>query len=241
MRITRFEHNGAVHRGTVSNGTIVTGSGRLDVDDVNLLPPCEPTKIVAVGRNYTEHIAEMNEGEVDLPDFPLLFHKPVSSIIGPNDPIVYPDSSNHLDHEGEVGLVMDGPCRDVTEAEAMEYVRGYTAVNDVSSRDWGDKEYQWFRSKGMDTFCPVGPFIQTEVPDDIAIEPRVNGEVRQSSSTDHLIFSIPELVAEISRFVTLEAGDLIATGTPSGVGEITPGDTVEITAEGAGTLTNEVV
>ena len=239
MRIARIAVDGRPLEGRLRDGTVETEEGSFDVDAVELLPPCAPTKVVAAGKNYVEHVQEMS-GD-DMPDFPFLFFKPPSSVIGPGDAIVYPEGAEVVHHEGELALVIGERCRDVGVDEAMNHVLGITCLNDVSWRDWSGREDQWVRHKGCDTFCPLGPVVQTEVPESVDVETRVNGEVRQSANTSEMGFSAPELLAEASRFMTLEPGDVIATGTPEGVGELHPGDVVEVAIDEVGTLRNEVV
>lgn len=240
MRLARVAVDGTVHRGEVIDSQVETDEGMFALSEIDLLAPCEPTKIIAAGKNYVDHVKEMNEGEANMPDFPFLFLKPPSSVVAPNDPITYPDISDHVDHEAELAAVIGTRCKDVSEDEALEYVEGYTCLNDVSARDWGDREHQWFRTKGMDDFCPIGPWLQTDLGENLYVEARVNGEIRQSSNTKHLYYSVEELIAEASQVMTLEPGDVIATGTPSGVGPIERGDTVEIEVETVGVLKNEV-
>jgi len=239
MRRARFEHESLIHEGTVERDEIVAESGgTFDVDKVNFLAPCNPTKVIGVGRNYAEHADELGN---EVPDFPLFFFKPSTAVIGASDPIVYPETTDELHYEAELGVVIGRPCRNVSEDEALDYVGGYTCVNDVTARDWQNRESQWARAKGGDGFCPLGPCIHDEGVENRSIETRLNGETVQSSSTDNMYFGVSELVAEASRFMTLREGDVIATGTPEGVGPMEPGDTVEVEVEGIGTLENEVV
>jgi len=239
MRRARFEKDGIIHEGTVSDDEIVSESGgEYDPDEVNFLAPCGPTKVIGVGRNYAEHADELGN---DVPEFPLFFLKPSTAVIGASDGIVYPDTTDELHYEAELGVVIGRACRDVSEDEALDYVGGYTCVNDVTARDWQGRESQWFRAKGGDGFCPIGPCIHDEHVDDRGIETRLNGETVQESTTALMHYGVAELVAEASRFVTLREGDVIATGTPEGVGSMEPGDTVEVEIEGIGTLENDVV
>lgn len=239
MRRARFEKDSIIHEGTLKDGEIVSESGgTYSPDEVNFLAPCGPTKVIGVGRNYAEHAEELDN---EVPDFPLFFLKPSTSVIGASDPIVYPETTDELHYEAELGVVIGRPCRDVTEDEALDYVGGYTCVNDVTARDWQERESQWARAKGGDGFCPIGPYIHDEHVENRSVETRLNGETVQDSSTEMMHFGVAELVAEASRFMTLREGDVIATGTPEGVGELTPGDTVEVEIEGIGTLENEVV
>ncbi len=239
MRRARFEKDSIIHEGTLKDGEIVSESGgTYSPDEVNFLAPCGPTKIIGVGRNYAEHAEELDN---EVPDFPLFFLKPSTSVIGASDPIVYPETTDELHYEAELGVVIGRPCRDVTEDEALDYVGGYTCVNDVTARDWQERESQWARAKGGDGFCPIGPYIHDEHVENRSVETRLNGETVQDSSTEMMHFGVAELVAEASRFMTLREGDVIATGTPEGVGPMEPGDTVEVEIEGIGTLENEVV
>jgi len=192
-----------------------------------------------VGRNYREHAAELKN---EVPTEPLLFLKPPTAIIESGQPIVRPRGSWRVDFEGELGVVIGRTCRRVARAEAMQYVAGYTIVNDVTVRDLQKKDGQWTRGKGFDTFCPCGPFLVDDVDaTKLRIVTRVDGVVKQDAPTSDMIFDIATIIEVASRVMTLEPGDLIATGTPSGVGPIVPGNTVEITIEGIGTLTNPVV
>jgi 2-keto-4-pentenoate hydratase/2-oxohepta-3-ene-1,7-dioic acid hydratase in catechol pathway len=207
--------------------------------EVSLLAPCRPTKILAVGLNYRTHAAEAG---YDVPPEPLVFSKPPSSVIGPLEPIVYPILSQQVDYEGELAVVMGRRARNVPTEKAPDFILGYTCGNDVTARDLQRRDDQWTRAKGFDTFCPLGPYIVTDLdPAHLAIRTRVNGAIRQSSSTADMVFSVAELIATISQVMTLEPGDVILTGTPSGVGPLQPGDVVEVEIEGIGTLRNPVV
>jgi 2-keto-4-pentenoate hydratase/2-oxohepta-3-ene-1,7-dioic acid hydratase in catechol pathway len=219
---------------------VVFTGNRVLLDDVRLLAPIIPrSKVIGIGRNYAAHAAEMG-GEA--PEDPVIFLKPNTSIIGPNVPIVLPADANPVHHEGELAAVIGRPCKDVSAAKAAENILGYTIANDVSARDQQRKDGQWMRAKGHDTFCPVGPWIDTDVnPFDLDLRTEVNGQVRQSSNTSLMIHDIGAIIEWISAVMTLLPGDLILTGTPEGVGPIEDGDTVSITIEGIGTLTNPVV
>ncbi len=239
MRRARFEKDGIIHEGTLEDDEIVSESGgRYEVDEVNFLAPCGPTKVIGVGRNYAEHADELGN---DVPDFPLFFLKPSTAVIGASDGIVCPDWTDELHYEAELGVVIGRTCRNVSQGEALDYVGGYTCVNDVTARDWQDRESQWFRAKGGDGFCPIGPCIHDEHVEDRSIQTRLNGETVQDSTTALMHYGVAELVAEASRFVTLREGDVIATGTPEGVGPMEPGYTVEVEIEGIGALENEVL
>ena len=206
---------------------------------VRLLAPVTPTKIVAVGLNYRDHAREVG---LDLPQTPMLFLKPASCVIGPGEDIRYPEQSSRVDFEAELAVVIARRCSRIAPDEAPAYILGLTCFNDVTARDLQVQDGQWTRAKSFDTFGPVGPWIATGLAGGgLRIEARLNGEVRQSSSTDNLIFPVPELVAFISHVMTLEAGDLIATGTPAGIAPMERGDTVEVEIEGIGVLKNRVV
>jgi len=210
-----------------------------ELANVKLLAPVVPSKIVCVGRNYAAHAAELGN---DVPKEPLIFLKPPSSIIGPGDAIVLPKYSNRVEHEGELGLVVGRRASHLSDRDnALSYLCGYTCVNDVTARDLQKADVQFTRAKGFDTFCPVGPHIEADlIPADVPVECRVNGAVRQAGRTSLMIFSVEFIVRWISRMMTLEPGDLIATGTPAGVGPLVAGDTTEVTVEGIGVLSNPV-
>ena len=207
---------------------------------VKLLAPVLPTKVLCVGRNYEDHAAEV---QVDVPDEPLIFMKPATSVIGQNDPVVYPRISSEVHHEAELAVVISRPARNVRAEDASQFVFGYTAANDVTARDLQRKDGQWTRGKGFDTFCPLGPAIETELDplERLAVICRVNGEVRQAGFTSDMVFGVAELVEYITAFTTLLPGDVILTGTPSGVGKVEPGDVMEVELDGIGTLANRVV
>jgi 2-keto-4-pentenoate hydratase/2-oxohepta-3-ene-1,7-dioic acid hydratase in catechol pathway len=207
--------------------------------EVELLAPCQPTKIVAIGLNYASHAAEHNN---QIPPEPLFFLKPPSAVIGPGADILFPDHlSQWVEHEAELALVIGRRTRRARREEAQAFVWGYTCANDVTARDLQRRDGQWTRSKGFDTFCPLGPWI---VPDldasDLRIRCRVNGELRQDGRSGDMIFAVDELIANVSAVMTLEPGDIILTGTPAGVGSLCPGDHVAVEIEGIGTLENPV-
>ena len=207
--------------------------------DVRLLAPILASKVVCIGKNYAAHVAEMG-GES--PQDPVIFLKPNTAIVGPNVPIVLPTGADPVHHEGELAAVIGRPCKDVSAARAAENILGYTIANDVSARDQQRHDGQWTRAKGHDTFCPVGPWIVTDLdPADLEIRTEVNGEVRQLSRTSLMIHDLGEIIEWISAVMTLLPGDLILTGTPEGVGPIEAGDSVSVSVEGIGTLTNPVV
>jgi 2-keto-4-pentenoate hydratase/2-oxohepta-3-ene-1,7-dioic acid hydratase in catechol pathway len=213
--------------------------------DIRLLSPILPSKVVGIGKNYAEHVAEMNTG--DAPKEPLIFLKPSTSVIGPEDAIRIPPGSTNVHHEVELAVVIGARgARNVTEEQAMASVFGYTIGNDVSERDMQKSDGQWTRAKGFDSFCPLGPWIETDLgglgldPSDLEIACTVDGEPRQKSRTSLLLFGIPRLISHVSQVMTLLPGDVILTGTPSGVGPIRPGQRVECSIEGLGTLANPV-
>ncbi|MGA2212927.1 MAG: fumarylacetoacetate hydrolase family protein [Bryobacteraceae bacterium] len=210
-------------------------------DGTRLLPPCVPSKIVGVGRNYAEHAKELGN---EIPAEPAIFLKPPSSLIASGETIVYPRVTQRLDYEGELGVVIGRRARNVKSADAAAYILGYTCVNDVTARDLQRKDSQWTRGKGFDTFCPVGPCIVPRDEVDVAslrVRTFVDGEKKQDASITEMIFSVDDIIAYVSGFMTLEPGDLIATGTPSGVGPLQPGSRVRIEIDGIGVLENTVV
>ncbi|MFD4991694.1 fumarylacetoacetate hydrolase family protein [Cellulosimicrobium cellulans] len=220
----------------------VTPTGeRIELGDgVRLLAPVIPrSKIVAVGRNYADHAKEMGN---DVPTSPLLFLKPNTSVVGPDDPIVLPDFSQEVSYEAELAIVIGRLAKDVSPEAAPAYVLGYTVANDVTARDAQRIDGQWARAKGFDSSCPLGPWIDTDLnPEDVGVRSRVNGEVKQDGRTSDMIFDIPFLVSYISEAMTLLPGDVILTGTPAGVGLVDVGDRVECEVEGIGVLSNPVV
>lgn len=243
MRLARFEAGGRVFEGTVRGNVVVpdecgTISRKYSLEEVRLLCPTSPSKIVAIGLNYRDHAEEVG---MPLPEEPLLFLKPSSSVIGPGDTIIIPKQSARVDFEAELGVVIGKMARQVSSRQARECILGYTCLNDVTARDLQGKDGQWTRAKGFDTFCPIGPWVETELdPTDLAIELYLNGELRQASRTSNLIFDPYSLVEFISGVMTLFPGDVIATGTTSGIGPMKSDDTVEVRIEGIGSLTNRV-
>ncbi len=220
------------------SGMIVGTSEKYPVDQIHLLPPCVPTKVVAVGLNYRDHAAELG---MPIPEEPLIFLKPPSSVTGPGKPIKCPKMSNQVEYEGELGVVIGQRTKKVAASSTKNYILGYTCLNDVTARDLQKKDVQFTRAKSFDTFCPIGPWIETELdPSNLRIQSRVNGQTRQDSSTSQLIHSVYDLISFISHVMTLEPGDVIATGTPKGVGPLNKGDRVEIEVEGIGVLENTV-
>ncbi|MHB9073408.1 MAG: fumarylacetoacetate hydrolase family protein [Desulfobaccales bacterium] len=253
MRIVRFELTGRTGYGilegekidvlwsTPYDGGLKNTVGEImSLPAVKLLAPCEPTKIAALGLNYRDHAMEFGH---PIPDEPLIFLKPATAVIGPDDDIVYPAMSRRMDYEAELAVVIGRTCRHVREEEARDYILGFTCINDVTARDLQKKDGQFTRSKSFDTFAPLGPWIETTIPDpdNLAVEAYLNGERRQHSNTKNMIFGVAAQVSFISRIMTLLPGDVIATGTPSGIGPMQPGDVVEIRVEGVGTLRNRIV
>lgn len=207
---------------------------------VELKAPVEPSKVVCIGLNYHAHVAASQSAD-EAPEYPLIFLKPSSAVIGPNEAIVHPTQSQRVDYEAELGVVIGREAKDVEESEVDGYIFGLTCVNDVTARDLQKKDGQWSRAKGFDTFCPVGPTIVTGVDySDLKVEGILNGEVKQSGRTSLMIFKIPFLVSYISKIMTLYPGDLISTGTPSGIGPMVPGDSVEVVVEKVGKLVNPI-
>lgn len=205
---------------------------------VSLLPPCTPSKIIAVGLNYRGHAAELG---FSLPQEPIIFLKPPTTVIGPGECIRYPGASSRVDYEAELGVVIKDRARNIDAREAAEHILGFTCANDVTARDLQQKDGQWTRAKSFDTFCPIGPWIETDLdPDDLLIEAYLNNERKQSSRTSEFIFGVAHLISFISNIMTLYPGDLIITGTPSGIGPMRPGDEIEVRIEGIGSLKNVV-
>ena len=214
-------------------------SGAKGIAEVKLLSPCLPSKIVALGLNYRDHAEEV---KMKLPEEPLLFIKPSTSVIGPGDNIVYPKMSKQVDYEGELAVVIGKMAKAVPVEKAADYILGYTCFNDVTARDLQSKDKQWARAKGFDTFAPIGPWIVTGIdPHHLEISTYLNGERRQHSNTKNLIFGPHQLVSFISHVMTLLPGDVIATGTSSGIGPMAVGDKVDVVIEGIGTLSNTLV
>jgi 2-keto-4-pentenoate hydratase/2-oxohepta-3-ene-1,7-dioic acid hydratase in catechol pathway len=208
--------------------------------DVRLLAPVLPrSKVVGIGRNYAAHAAEMGS---ELPDEPLMFLKPNTSVVGPGEPVFYPRQTNELHYEGELAVVIGRICRDVPAEKADEVVFGYTIGNDVTARDLQRKDGQFTRAKGFDSFCPLGPWIETDLDtSDVRLQTRLNGDLVQDATTKDLIFDVPTLVAHVTSVMTLLPGDVILTGTPEGVGPMSVGDEVDVSVSGIGTLTSKVV
>jgi len=249
MKIVRFQDDRLIKWGIVEEEMIFEIEGdpfsnfslkskAKKIEDVKLLPPCEPTKIVALGLNYRDHAEEV---KMPIPQTPILFLKPSTSVIGHEDFIIYPEMSRRVDYEAELAVVIKKIAKHVKESEADNYILGYTCFNDVTARDLQPKDGQWTTAKSFDTFAPIGPWIITDIdPNNLEISCYLNGERRQHSNTKNLIFKPHMLVSYISKIMTLMPGDVIATGTPSGIGPMKIGDRVEIVIEGIGRLINTV-
>ncbi len=256
MKLLRFEKDGEKKNGVIVNGGIVeikhsileAASSPIDhlerknfysLEEIRILPPVKPSKVVCVGLNYRDHAEELN---MTLPDEPVLFIKPPTAVIGHGDNIIHPPNSQQVDYEAELAVVIGREARFVTFEDALDFVAGYTALNDVTARDLQQKDGQWTRSKSYDTFCPLGPWIETDMdPSNQKISMKVNGAVRQDSNTENMIFPVEELINFISNIMTLKAGDVIATGTPPGVGRLNVGDLTEVDIGGIGILQNKVI
>lgn len=241
MHTARFRApSGLTVEGEWTDDGLRSGGRRYDPAAVEILPPVEPTKVVCQAGGYVDHRKE--SGFDDVPDQPELFLKTPNCVVGHEDVIEMPPNRDAVEFEAEFAIVIGTQCRAVTEDQAMEYVRGYTCVNDISNRDDQDEERNWVRGKAFDGSLPTGPCVATpdEVPENARLELRHNGSVKQQTSMEQMIFSVPELVSEVSELITLEPGDLIATGTPYGPDTLSPGDVVEVEFEGVGTLRNEV-
>jgi 2-keto-4-pentenoate hydratase/2-oxohepta-3-ene-1,7-dioic acid hydratase in catechol pathway len=257
MKIVRFVFNRSIKYGVLEQGIIRVIQGTpyrvkrnveyspeftgvtFALDEVKLLAPSMPSKIVALGMNYRSHAEEF---KLPVPEVPLIFLKPSTAAIGPEEAIVHPRASKRVDYECELAVVIGKKARFVCKEEVNSYILGYTCFNDVSARSEQKDDIQWTRAKGYDTFAPMGPWIETDIsPDDLAIETRLNGELRQSARTKDLIFPVGSIVSFISSVMTLLPGDVIATGTPSGIAPMKPGDVIEVTIENIGTLRNFVI
>ena len=250
MRLLRFRYGDRIATGAILEGDTVkvlkgtffedplpTGE-EVALDDVRLLAPVLPSKIVAVGKNYAAHAAEFG---MTVPEEPLLFLKPSTAVIGPGDPIPLLPISHRVDYEGELAVVIGSLARNVRAEEAGKVILGHTIGNDVTLRDLQKTDDQWARAKGFDGSCPLGPWIETDLdPTDVFLQTRVNGEVRQQATTTDMVFGIAELIEYITSFMTLLPGDVLLTGTPEGVGPLTPGDVVEVEVDGIGVLSNPV-
>ena len=244
MHYARFrDPAGSVREGRYDpeTETVAFGDDEYAFDDptIDVLPPVDPSKIVCVGRNYADHAAEMDN---EVPDRPLLFLKPPNALAGHGDTVTVPAGKDRVDWEAELAVVIGESCKHVDAADAMDVVAGFTCMNDVSNRDDQNREQNWVRGKAFDNAAPLGPVVATpdEVPADAAVELRVDGETKQSGDRSQLMFDVPTLIEEITTYLTLEAGDVIATGTPDGVGPLSDGDTVAVSVEGVGTLEHDV-
>ena len=250
MKIVHFKANSHQHYGILTGNTITEIEGKPfrhikklrnhhNLKDVTLLPPCAPTKIIALGLNYNEHAKELG---MEIPSSPLTFIKPSTSVVGHGCNIVYPSASAQVDYEGELAAVIKKAAWRVATEDALDYVLGYCCFNDVTARDLQSQDGQWTRAKGFDTFSAIGPWIETELdPKNLTLETYLNGELKQRGNTADLIYSLAEIINFISHVMTLLPGDVIATGTPPGIGPMYPGDTVEIKIKQIGTLRNKVV
>jgi 2-keto-4-pentenoate hydratase/2-oxohepta-3-ene-1,7-dioic acid hydratase in catechol pathway len=250
MRIVRYSRQGDVGFGILEGETVAaisphpfgafeyTGE-RLPAGEVRLLAPVLPSKVIAIGRNYAEHARELGN---EVPPEPVIFLKPSTSVVGPGDPIVHPDGVGQVDFEGELAVIVGKLVRRLETDDAIQAVLGFTCANDVTARDLQRSDGQWTRAKGFDTFCPLGPWIETDLDSsDLAISTLVNGEVKQQARTSQLERGVADLLAFVSRVMTLLPGDVLLTGTPAGVGPLQAGDRVEVEVEGIGVLANEVV
>lgn len=241
--IGRFRYDNEVFQGVVRGDRIIVERGlycdTFVLSELEMLPPTNPSKIICVGLNYVDHAIEL---DMQIPKKPLIFLKPPSAVIGHLGKIVYPDTAQRIDYEAELAVVIGKRCKNVPSENASSVIMGYSCFNDVTARDLQKEDVQWTRSKSFDTFAPVGPFITEPGLDvsDLSIRTRVNGKLRQDSRTSNFIFGLPELIEFISGIMTLEPGDIIATGTPPGVGELSVGDEVEIEIEDIGVLKNSV-
>jgi len=250
MKIVRYATETGPAYGIVEDQTVFAASGDLfgaltkgdsvgNLADVTLLAPLDPGKIVCIGLNYALHAKE--SGVTDLPKEPVVFMKPPSAVVGPGEPILLANPQNQTDYEAELAVVIGKKAKNIEPGVATDYILGYTAANDVSDRVQQKGDGQWIRAKGYDTYCPLGPAIQTDLdPGNTKIGSRLNGEVRQNSNTNDLIFDVPYLVSFLSKVMTLNPGDIILTGTPEKVGGMSPGDVIEVELEGIGKLTNPV-
>jgi 2-keto-4-pentenoate hydratase/2-oxohepta-3-ene-1,7-dioic acid hydratase in catechol pathway len=248
MKIVRFAAGRKTGYGILKNDKIerianpyrsLKGTGEFfKLSEVKLLAPCLPSKIIAIGLNYYSHAKEV---KMDVPKEPLMFFKPSTSVIGPEDKIVRPAGCQRLDYEAELGVVIGKKAVKVSKEKALDYVLGYTCFNDVTARDWQKIDSQWARAKGSDTFSPIGPWIETELdPDNVSVEAYLNGKQVQKGNTNDLVFNTVALVSYISNVITLLPGDVIATGTPAGIAPMQSGDVIEIVCSGIGTLKNTV-
>jgi len=240
MRHARFrDPSGAVRHGEWHGDSVSFAGDEYGLDEIALLAPSDPSKVVCVGRNYVAHA---EEHDADVPDRPLLFLKPPNAVAGHGDTVALPAGKERVEWEAELGVVIEKQAKHVDAEDAMEYVAGYTCVDDVSNRDDQRAESQWVRGKAFDGSALIGPCVADpeHLPDDATIRTRVNGEVEQDATIDQMVFEVPALIEEATQYMTLEPGDVLATGTPEGVGPFEDGDTVEIEVEGVGTLEHQV-
>jgi len=228
-----------VLRGDPIYSGIVPAEKSLKLSDVKLLAPVIPrSKVVCIGKNYADHAAEMDS---EVPSEPIIFIKPNTSVIGPNEVIIWPRMSERVDYEAELAIVIGRICKEVPASKAKDVIYGYTLANDVTARDLQKKDGQWSRAKGFDTFCPLGPWIETEfVPGDQKITSTLNGEVKQSSMLSEMIFKVPQIIEFVTNVMTLLPGDVIRTGTPAGIGPMPSGASITVAIDGLGALTNKV-
>jgi 2-keto-4-pentenoate hydratase/2-oxohepta-3-ene-1,7-dioic acid hydratase in catechol pathway len=249
MKQGRYRNLDGVHWGEIEGSEVFQLSALMGrrtgqttpLSDLLLLPPCEPKVVVCVGRNYADHVQEMGGTIDDLPREPGLFLKGPNTIRGSGDPIPYPRWTKNLHYEGELAVVIGRTLRNVEADEALAFVLGYTCACDVTARDKQRNDLQWTRGKAADGFCPIGPWVETDLdPRALSLQTRVNGQLRQDSNTRDLIFPVPDILSYISQFMTLEPGDVVLTGTPEGVGPLEVGDTVQISVEGIGELVTYV-
>ncbi|PTD93734.1 2-hydroxyhepta-2,4-diene-1,7-dioate isomerase [archaeon SCG-AAA382B04] len=234
-KIIRFLFNGKPQYGKIVEDKVILDSKEKKIEDLEILPPAVPSKVICVGLNYEDHADELNQ---ELPESPVFFYKPPSSIIGHNDKILLPRDAGRIDYEAELAIVIGERCRNLDKSEVKKKIWGYTCLNDVTARDIQDKERQWVISKGFDSFCPIGPVISKSIPKEAEIKSIKNGEVKQKSDLKNLIFDEKELISRLSQTMTLKKGDIVSTGTPKGVGKLEHGDSIEVKVEGVGTLKN---
>jgi len=243
--IGKFRSGDEIFYGEIENGRVYPQggihAGTFELSELRILPPASPSKIICIGLNYRDHARELS---MEIPDTPVLFLKPPSAVIGHEDKIIYPASSSRVDYEAELAIVIGKRCKNISAEKAEDVIAGYTCFNDVTARDLQQKDGQWTRAKSFDTFAALGPYLAA--PDELDVSDakiacRINGKTRQESSTSNLIFDVPYLIEFITEIMTLEVGDVIATGTHTGVGEMQKRDTVEVEIEGIGILRNEVV
>lgn len=249
--IIRFENqNSNIFYGVLKDGKVKVIDGdiftnftvteqELEITDLKLLPPTEPSKVVCIGLNYVDHAKEVN---LELPKEPLIFLKPNTTVVATEDVVIYPKQANHVEYEAELGIVIGKKTKNITEKESKDAIFGYTIANDVTARDLQFSDGQWTRGKSFDTFCPIGPGIVRDIdPSNLDITLHVNGELKQSSNTENLIFGIDYIVSYVSKVMTLLPGDVIITGTPFGVGPVNPKDEMVVRIKGSGELKNKVL